>query len=194
MKEKGPDHRGKGARPGPDHKSGPFASPPVIQSRALFNFSTFQPFNFSLFQLFTLSTFQPRRRRGRTVFNRKEHKANTKNTKSFRLLSLRSLRHPLCVLCVYSCAPLAPKIFSNHWKTHERFFQSLEKSARIFQPLEKYFPIIGKPAFPRRAAGLCRTHARLPLVFQPCTLVHCAFSSPLHQCIEPVEWRAKGFP
>ncbi|MBR4189769.1 MAG: hypothetical protein IKQ55_07390 [Kiritimatiellae bacterium] len=37
-----------------------------------------------------------------------------------------------------------PKIFSNHWKNREKFFQSLEKSAQIFQPLEKKFPIIGK--------------------------------------------------
>jgi hypothetical protein len=36
------------------------------------------------------------------------------------------------------------KIFSIHWKTPEKFFQSLEKSAEIFQPLEKNFPIIGK--------------------------------------------------
>ena len=40
----------------------------------------------------------------------------------------------------------APKKFSNRWKTAENFFQSLEKPARIFQPLEKYFPIIGKNA------------------------------------------------
>ena len=38
----------------------------------------------------------------------------------------------------------APK-FSNHWK---KTFQSLEKTAKIFQPLEKNFPIIGK-LFPR---------------------------------------------
>jgi hypothetical protein len=38
----------------------------------------------------------------------------------------------------------APKYFSNHWKTAENFFQSLEKSAQIFQPLENIFPIIGK--------------------------------------------------
>ncbi len=73
---------------------------------------------------------------------------------------LRSLRQPLCVLCVFPlrfpCSPLAPKIFSNRWKTAEKFFQSLEKPARIFQPLEKYFPIIGKPAFSRRASRLCR--------------------------------------
>ncbi|MBR3583613.1 MAG: hypothetical protein IKO01_09275 [Kiritimatiellae bacterium] len=42
-----------------------------------------------------------------------------------------------------------PKIFSNHWKTREKFFQSLEKSGHFFQPLEKYFPIIGKRPFPR---------------------------------------------
>ncbi|MBR3583328.1 MAG: hypothetical protein IKO01_07810 [Kiritimatiellae bacterium] len=86
-----------------------------------------------------------------------------------RPLPLRSLRQPLCVLCVFPlrrpCASPAPKIFSNHWKTAEKFFQSLEKSARfsnhwkkvfqsleksaeIFQPLETFFPIIGK-LFPR---------------------------------------------
>jgi hypothetical protein len=31
------------------------------------------------------------------------------------------------------------KIFSNRWKTGEKFFQSLEKSGRIFQPLESFF-------------------------------------------------------
>ena len=40
--------------------------------------------------------------------------------------------------------PPVPKIFSNHWKTAEKFFQSLEKIRPFFQPLEKYFPIIGK--------------------------------------------------
>jgi hypothetical protein len=47
----------------------------------------------------------------------------------------------------------ARKKFSNHWKTAEKFFQSLEKIGRIFQPLEKYFPIIGKPGGGRRGAG-----------------------------------------
>ncbi|MBR4188520.1 MAG: hypothetical protein IKQ55_00985 [Kiritimatiellae bacterium] len=41
-----------------------------------------------------------------------------------------------------------PLNFSNHWKL---FFQSLEKLARIFQPLEKSFPIIGK--FPGARGG-----------------------------------------
>jgi hypothetical protein len=36
------------------------------------------------------------------------------------------------------------KIFSNHWKTGEKIFQSLEKWGGIFQPLENFFPIIGK--------------------------------------------------
>ena len=40
--------------------------------------------------------------------------------------------------------PTIGKIFSNHWKTSEIFFQSLEKNGKIFQPLEKNFPIIGK--------------------------------------------------
>ena len=46
------------------------------------------------------------------------------------------------------------KIFSNRWKTGENFFQSLEKMAQVFQPLENIFPIIGK--FPRGggASGL----------------------------------------
>jgi hypothetical protein len=43
--------------------------------------------------------------------------------------------------------------FSNHWKTAEKFFQSLEKPAGIFQPLEKKFPIIGKSAGGRGARG-----------------------------------------
>ena len=62
--------------------------------------------------------------------------------------SLRSLR---CSLRIPGRAARPPKtfptignIFSIHWKTPEKFFQSLEKSARIFQPLEKNFPIIGK--------------------------------------------------
>ena len=46
--------------------------------------------------------------------------------------------------CVQSLCKAAPKIFSNHWKTGEKFFQSLEKSGHFFQPLEKKFPIIGK--------------------------------------------------
>jgi hypothetical protein len=33
----------------------------------------------------------------------------------------------------------------------------LEKLSAFFQPLEKHFPIIGKPAFRRRASGLCKT-------------------------------------
>ncbi|MBR4251296.1 MAG: hypothetical protein IKQ15_03215 [Kiritimatiellae bacterium] len=36
------------------------------------------------------------------------------------------------------------KKFSNHWKNAENFFQSLEKTGRFFQPLEKSFPIVGK--------------------------------------------------
>jgi hypothetical protein len=43
------------------------------------------------------------------------------------------------------------KIFSNHWKTAENFFQSLENPARFFQPLETFFPIIGKLFRPPRA-------------------------------------------
>jgi hypothetical protein len=31
----------------------------------------------------------------------------------------------------------------------------LENSPHFFQPLEKYFPIIGKPPFRRRATRLC---------------------------------------
>ena len=48
---------------------------------------------------------------------------------------------------------LVPKIFSNHWKTGEKFFQSLEKIGGIFQPLEKSFPIIGQLFRKPRAAG-----------------------------------------
>jgi hypothetical protein len=44
-------------------------------------------------------------------------------------------------------------IFSIHWKIAENFFQSLEKTGGFFQPLEKYFPIIGKLCGQRRAAG-----------------------------------------
>ena len=47
-----------------------------------------------------------------------------------------------------------PQPFFNRWKTRERFFQSLEKPAEIFQPLEKSFPIIGKLAFCRWASRL----------------------------------------
>jgi hypothetical protein len=82
---------------------------------------------------------------------------------------LRSLRHPLCVLCVFPlrfpCASLAPKIFSNHWKTAEEFFQSLEKSAHFFQPLEKNFPIIGKTARNFPTNGVVRLKASH---FNPC--------------------------
>ncbi|MBR3581906.1 MAG: hypothetical protein IKO01_00510 [Kiritimatiellae bacterium] len=42
------------------------------------------------------------------------------------------------------------EIVSNHWKTGGKFFQSLEKPGGIFQPLETFFPIIGKNRF---AAG-----------------------------------------
>jgi hypothetical protein len=53
--------------------------------------------------------------------------------------------------------PSPCKFFSNHWKTPENFFQSLEKLADFFQPLEKNFPIIGKlfrwPRGGRREAG-----------------------------------------
>jgi hypothetical protein len=45
------------------------------------------------------------------------------------------------------------EIFSNHWKTGEKFFQSLEKSGGVFQPVEKMFPIIGKLGGWRRASG-----------------------------------------
>ena len=45
--------------------------------------------------------------------------------------------------------PTIGNIFSIHWKTAEKFFQSLEKSAEVFQPLEKNLPIIGK-LFPAR--------------------------------------------
>jgi hypothetical protein len=47
-------------------------------------------------------------------------------------------------------------IFSNHWKKGEKFFQSLEKMHRFFQPLENIFPIIGnffQPLENRRGAG-----------------------------------------
>ena len=91
---------------------------------------------------------------------------------------LRPLRPPLCAffLLRFPCAPLAPKIFSNHWKTREKFFQSLENQARIFQPLEKCFQSLEKPAFPRRATRLCQTQARLPHVpiHSPWSIVHCA--------------------
>ncbi len=45
---------------------------------------------------------------------------------------------------VQSLCKAAPKIFSNHWKTGKKIFQSLEKSGHFFQSLEKKFPIIGK--------------------------------------------------
>ncbi len=45
------------------------------------------------------------------------------------------------------------KNFSNHWKTAENFFQSLEKPGHFFQPLEKSFPIIGKIRKGRAGAG-----------------------------------------
>ena len=53
------------------------------------------------------------------------------------LVSLRPSRN-LCAPCGF------PKNFSNHWKTVGKFFQSLEEPPRIFQPLEKSFPTIGK--------------------------------------------------
>jgi hypothetical protein len=49
-----------------------------------------------------------------------------------------------------------PKIFSNHWKTAVKFFQSLKKTGGIFQPLENYFPIIGKLVVCRWASGRLR--------------------------------------
>ena len=33
--------------------------------------------------------------------------------------------------------PMVGKLFSNHWKMGEKFFQSLEKSSGIFQSLER---------------------------------------------------------
>ena len=56
-----------------------------------------------------------------------------------------------------------PKNFSNHWKNRTRFsnhwkkvFQSLEKTAQVFQPLESFFPIIGKPGVCGGATRLCK--------------------------------------
>ncbi len=49
--------------------------------------------------------------------------------------------------------PMIGNIFSIHWKTAENFFKSLEKIGEFFQPLEKYFPIIGKLRGRRLAAG-----------------------------------------
>ena len=62
---------------------------------------------------------------------------------------------------------LVPKNFSNHWKTGEKFFQSLEKIGGIFQPLEKSFPIIGKLFRKPRAAGWCKTRGGQTLVSVP---------------------------
>ncbi len=58
--------------------------------------------------------------------------------------------------------PTIGNIFSNHWKIAERFFQSLEKQGGIFQPLENFFPIIGKTAFGRGSTGLCAPRGRAP--------------------------------
>ena len=56
--------------------------------------------------------------------------------------------------------PIIGKIFSNHWKIAEFFFQSLENFAvfsngwkKSFQSLEKKFPIIGKFAVGMKKAG-----------------------------------------
>ncbi len=51
----------------------------------------------------------------------------------------RRRRVPFAFFAFSSCASLAPKIFSNHWKTPEKFFQSLEKSARFFPTIGKKF-------------------------------------------------------
>ena len=51
-------------------------------------------------------------------------------------------------------APTAPPKPPTKFPEEPKFFQSLEKPPRIFQPLEKYFPIIGKLAFHRRAIRL----------------------------------------
>ena len=73
----------------------------------------------------------------------------------FASTPLRSLRFHLALPLRVPCACGGRKIFSNHWETAEKFFQSLEKSGRFFQPLENFFPIIGKSAFGRGATGLC---------------------------------------
>ena len=67
----------------------------------------------------------------------------------------RPSRKP-CGLCAFCGLCGFPKVFSNRWKTAERFFQSLEKSDQFFQPLENFFPIIGKLGDGRGASGLCR--------------------------------------
>ncbi|MBR3582523.1 MAG: hypothetical protein IKO01_03655 [Kiritimatiellae bacterium] len=52
-----------------------------------------------------------------------------------------------------ACRP--PKIFSNHWKTAEKFFQSLEKPPGIFQPLEFFFQSLENfPAAQTGGAGV----------------------------------------
>jgi hypothetical protein len=61
--------------------------------------------------------------------------------------------------------PTIGNIFSNHWKTAEKFFQSLEKTAgfsnhwkNIFQSLETFFPTIGKlfPLLPSADSEPCK--------------------------------------
>ena len=52
------------------------------------------------------------------------------------------------------------KIFSNRWKTGEKFFQSLEKTGGFFQPLENFFPTIGKPFRPRGPPDCAKPGAR----------------------------------
>ena len=73
---------------------------------------------------------------------------------------------PLCPVCLSppSRPPCAlcgvPKIFSNHWKTAEKFFQSLEKTGEIFQPLEKkVFQSLEKRPFAAEPAD-CATPKR----------------------------------
>ncbi len=61
---------------------------------------------------------------------------------------------PACFV-FFSAGIASAKIFSNHWKMRGKFFQSLEKMGRFFQPLENFFPIIGKIGLGRRATGLC---------------------------------------
>ena len=104
--------------------------------------STFQPFNFSTAPQARAHRFSTQR----TQSEHKEHNVLPPPVFAFFASS------PLCSLCFpwhFPCAPLAPKIFSNHWKMCGKFFQSLEKTSKFFQPLEnRPFPG-GLPDWPK---------------------------------------------
>ena len=90
----------------------------------------------------------PLRAEKRGTFNQKIFPRQPQNT-IFRTFSLPPDFPPI------------GNIFSNHWKTPEKIFQSLEKPLQFFHPLETFFPTIGKlPRPPSPSETLAIFHAQ----------------------------------